>query len=116
MLSAMLDLSWTLGTVDGGGEGRRGCAMVRRGGEDCVDGGGGVLEVGNSGIDGGARSCAVDERYDGMCDTMSSVSGRPRVKLTITVDHSDIGRSCDMLMTGRRKPLFLRSLSSLMCR
>lgn len=90
--------------------------MIRLGEVDAfVGGGGGVVAPGSSGIDGCVISWAIDERNDGMCETMSSVSGRPRVRLTITVDHSDIGRSCDMLITGRRR-LFLRSLSSLMWR
>jgi hypothetical protein len=52
MLIAILLRSRTLGTVEGGGVGKRGCAMRRRGGEsDRELGGGGVFATGSSAIE-----------------------------------------------------------------
>lgn len=116
----------TLGTVDGGGVGRRGCATVRvggdRGGLTVV--GGGVLDVGSSGTDSGsswarAELDAADRRV-GMWDTRLDVDdcgGRGLVRLLMTSSHSLIGLSWLMRTGGfSRSPLFLRCRSSVMWR
>jgi hypothetical protein len=51
MLIAILLRSRTLGTVEGGGDGSSGCAIVRLGEEERVLGGGGVLAAGSSAIE-----------------------------------------------------------------
>jgi hypothetical protein len=109
---AILLRSRVLGTVEGGGVGSRGIATVRLGGEDDRVLGGGDC----SAIDA-LRSWARAERSVGMCETMSlsaAGAGRGRVKLPMTVDHSLMGRSCDIRIMGMRVvPLALRWRSSI---
>jgi hypothetical protein len=79
-------------------------------------------------VDVSAGSSAMDvvsswaraERREGTCETMSLSeecrrSTRGRVRLPMTVDHSLIGRSCDMRIIGMLGPFVLRWRSSVMC-
>lgn len=117
LMVAMLLRSLVLGTVEGGGVGSKGCATVRRGGEEERVSGSRVWDPGSSAIEAVMSWARVDERRLGMYDTMLfSVDGggRGRVRLPMTVDHSLMGRSWDMRITGMRGPLVLRSRSSVM--
>jgi hypothetical protein len=90
--------------VDDGGVGRRGCAIVRCGGEWVISRGSGTRAVGcTAGGDVGSSkmwfeiSCAIAEvgRKEGMCEVRLFVGsgGCTRVRLLMTFSHSLMGRS-----------------------